>query len=403
MGVTLPAGDPATVKKTMNTGGNLPPQQAPAPTPPPAGLTGGGSPAPKLPPPAGTPVNPTAGTIAEDNHSPIALMDWQSGLNHTNTTATNRDVQGNELVNNQLNAITAQGSQYLTQAADRARNEASNRGMMMSTMAAGAGSRAAIDAALPIAQQDAAQYGHVADENMAATNADLLADQQLGGQLVGQAMGVRANLDEAERGRDFTYNQNQLQRNFQTNERLSTQQFTQQNQQMQNMWQAAQNDASLAENLKVNELQMAHDQAMRLLDENFQGSQLDKTNAEKRFEDFTNAMGNQTSMLSQTIASIYSNPNLKAAQQAAAVQNARAVYQSLFTSYAQSLSGGVPEIFWSPYQMQQAPASGGGGVPSVNPNTGGGGGGGGTTGGGGNLSGHPLLNIANNHLGNPGV
>src|SRR5688500_503976 len=330
----------------MQTGGNLPPTPVPKP------VTGGNLP----PTPASTAPKPLA------TSSPIGLMNWQATMAQGDENAQTRTVQGNELVQNQLTGLIAGNSQYITQAEDRARNEASSRGMMMSTMAAGAGRRAAIDAALPIASQDATTYGRTASENMAAVNQDRLADQGMHGQLTGQALGIRANLDESERARGFTSNENLAQRTWQTGERLGTQQFQtgerigtqafQQNmQQMQNAWQGAQNNTQRTHETLQLERSQAHDEAMRILDQKFQGSQLDKQLLQQRFLEFENAMQNQGAQLAQVIASIYNNPNLNSAQQGAAVANARATFQSIFTSYAQSLAGGLPPIFFQPYKM----------------------------------------------------
>lgn len=340
----------------MGTGGNLPPDQVKT-------MTTGGN----LPPLAVDPL-PTS--------SPVQMMDWRGTLAAGNQNAQTRTVQGNELVSNQLTGLIAGNSPYITQAEDRARNEASSRGMMFSSMAAGAGRRAAIDVALPIAQQDATTYGRTASENMAAVNADRLQDQSIYGNLTGQALGIRANLDESERARGFTSQENALNRQFQTSERLGTQQFQtgerlgtqsfqQSMQQMQNAWQGAQNDTQRQHELVVLEQQEAHDAAMRELDRTFQGTQLDKQLLQQRFTEFENAMQGQGQMLANTIASIYNNPNLTAAQQAAAVTNARAVFQSIFTSYAQSLSGGLPQIFYSPYPMTGQPPNPSGPLPPL--------------------------------------
>lgn len=364
---------------TVNTGG---PQQKQLLTPPPVVHTGGpgqvqpaptpntGGPNPPVPAPGGLPAS-----------SPIQVEDWASKLAAGNTNAQTQQVQGDQLVSNQLNGLMREDSQYLRQARDHAMNAASGNGMLMSTMAAGASQRAAIDAAMPIAQADAARYGSVADQNMAATNTDRLADQSMYGQLLGQEVGINANLAESERARGFTARENDLQRKFQTGERVGAQQFQQSMQSMQNVWQAAQNNAQLKQQLTLQQMQEAHDAAQRALDRSFTGTQNDKQLAQQRFSEFETAMKNQSEMLSNTLSAIYSNPNLNASQQAQAAANARAMYQSLFNSYAHAMSGGVPQIFWNPYPMaagQSMPS------PNINPplppagGTGGGGGGGGT-------------------------
>jgi hypothetical protein len=368
----------ATLDPTkVTTGGPLPPMLGSST---PTAHTGG-----PLPPQPVTTPPPTT-----PNSSPIQIEDWRTSMMaQGNTNPQTQTVQGNQLVANQLDNLTASDSPYIQQARDHAMEAASTRGMMMSTMAAGSSQRAAIDAALPIAQQDAQRYGSVADQNMAATNQDRLADQGMYGQLLGQEMGIRANLDESERARNFTSAQNTLQRAFETNERLSTEQWQGAQQALQNAWQGAQNNAQLKNQLTIAEKQLASDQALKIMEMNFQGSQLDKQLLAQRFSEFDQSMQNENKMLADTIASIYSNPNLNSSQQAAAVANARATYQSLYTSYAKALSGGVPTIFWNPYEMSGQVSGGTTGVPSINtggslPPMGGTGGTGGT--------GTPLIN-----------
>lgn len=336
-------GLPPMMVPQVQTGGGLPPTPVtpPAPTPTPIPV-----------PPLGTPP-PVTSTVAVPSSSPVQVENFRTSLAQGNTNAYTQNVQGNQLVSNQLNGLMRQDNQYIQQARDAADQQASGRGMMMSTMAAGASQRAAIDAALPIAQGDAARYGAVADQNMAAVNQDRLADQSTYAQLLGQEVGIRANLDESERSRGFTAQQNDLQRKFTSAERIGTQNWQNQMQQMQNAWQGAQNNAQLQNQLTIAEKQLAADQALKIMEMNFQGSQLDKQLLQQRFGEFDQAVQNQNKMLADTIASIYANPNLSASQQASAVANARMTYQSLFSSYAQVMSAGVPNIFWNPYQLNQ--------------------------------------------------
>lgn len=364
---------------------------------------------------------PTTDTATLATNSPVQIMDWRSQLGQTNTGAQTRGVTNNELVEQRLNGIIKSDSQYIRQARDKANSQASASGMMTSSMAGGNAQRAAIDAALPIASQDASTYGRTASENMAAVNADALADQALGGQLLGQEVGIRANLDEAERQRgwqsgerrdtqEYQTGEREATQGWQTGERVATQgwqtgervgsqnfqqgervasqgyqtgereatqswqtgenraQWSAQAQQQrdQNVWQSTENraqwDAQLQQQMgqnawqeHQNELNRIQETAMRQLDQSFQGSQLDKQYAQQRFQQFNDSMLNFNNQLSATLSSIYANTNLTAAEQSAAAANARSTYQSLLTSYAQTMSQGVPEIFWNPYPMY-APA-----------------------------------------------
>lgn len=85
-----------------------------------------------------------------------------------------RDVNPDELSSNQLNDIVDENGQYIQGARSRAAAEWAGRGGLNTTMAAGAAQRAAIDAAMPMAMQQAGAYTNVGDRNMDAENAYLL-------------------------------------------------------------------------------------------------------------------------------------------------------------------------------------------------------------------------------------
>jgi len=84
--------------------------------------------------------------------------------------AYTRTVQPNELTSYQLNGLVASNSPYIQQARQQAMNAASGRGLLNSSMAAGNAQAAAIQAALPIAQQNAAAYGTASGQNQEYLN-----------------------------------------------------------------------------------------------------------------------------------------------------------------------------------------------------------------------------------------
>lgn len=86
-----------------------------------------------------------------------------------------RDVNPNELSSNQLNQITDENGAYIQRARNSGLAQANSRGLTNSSMAAGAAQGAAIDAAMPMAMQQAGAYTNVGDRNMAAENDYLLA------------------------------------------------------------------------------------------------------------------------------------------------------------------------------------------------------------------------------------
>lgn len=75
-----------------------------------------------------------------------------------------------ETVSGQLDNLLKSDSSYITRARSSADQVANRRGLLNSSMAAGAGEAAAIDAALPIAQGDAGVYDAAARDNMNARN-----------------------------------------------------------------------------------------------------------------------------------------------------------------------------------------------------------------------------------------
>lgn len=73
----------------------------------------------------------------------------------TQPAFTNFNVKPAATVSGQINTLLAQDSPYLKEARARSQRQANSRGLINSSIAAGAGESAAINAALPIAQQDA--------------------------------------------------------------------------------------------------------------------------------------------------------------------------------------------------------------------------------------------------------
>ena len=85
-----------------------------------------------------------------------------------------RELNPNELSSNQLNQITDENGAYIQRARAAGLNQANSRGLTNSSMAAGAAQGAAIDAAMPMAMQQAGAYTNIGDRNMDAENTYLL-------------------------------------------------------------------------------------------------------------------------------------------------------------------------------------------------------------------------------------
>lgn len=92
------------------------------------------------------------------------------GTQGTVNRAYTHTPQQNELVAHQLQGLLASNSPYIQQARQSGREEAAGRGLLNSSMAAGAAQREAIRGALPIAQADAGRYGQSAESNLGYLN-----------------------------------------------------------------------------------------------------------------------------------------------------------------------------------------------------------------------------------------
>ena len=181
----------------------VPPSQGALPT----------APAPNVPPPsqaityaqgAAVGSNPYAGQGPNMlGTGAAAVGDFRGAFSEGDRGAVTRTVQGNELSGNQLNDLIRGNSQYIQNARLAANEQSAERGMLMSSIAAGASQRAAIDAAQPFAMQHADAYGRTASENMAAGNADALADQGQFRDMAARDIALRAQMQDASLGRQF--------------------------------------------------------------------------------------------------------------------------------------------------------------------------------------------------------
>lgn len=94
----------------------------------------------------------------------------QSGQAMTYNPQTRQVDAGKETVQGQMDSILANDSPLMQRARTLATQQMSQRGLVNSSMAQGAGVAAMIDRAMPMAQQDANTYNAVASENMTAGN-----------------------------------------------------------------------------------------------------------------------------------------------------------------------------------------------------------------------------------------
>lgn len=119
-----------------------------------------------------------------------------------------------QTVAGQVDSILASDSPLMQRARTMATQQMAQRGLVNSSMAVGAGQAAMVDRATPIAAQDANTYNQVASDNMAASN-------QAGMFNAGEQN--RFGLQKSDQ--NFSAQQADINRQFQTGERVGAQDF----------------------------------------------------------------------------------------------------------------------------------------------------------------------------------
>lgn len=278
----------------------------------------------------------------------------KTGINYNPTTQV---VQNNQLVSDRLNGLTSGNSRYIQDARQQGREQAARSGLMTSSIAAGNAERSAIQAALPIAQADAARYGTVADQNMAATNtaaqfnsgANLNAAtsdanaSNAAGQFNANASNQMAATNMAAQNEAGQFNANAANTNSQFNANSANQaaaysanaaneggQFNAGQVNANAQFNAGQFNASA-----LNQEQLAENQ-----------HQYDSSLVAQQTNNWLSWQNQREQSMGQILASIYQNPNLTPAQQQQAADNAKVIYQGLWNATNNTFASGVPQIFF---------------------------------------------------------
>ena len=102
--------------------------------------------------------------------SPPQDIDAATIGDYTPYEAATGTVDPESLVENRMSGLLSRNSDYMQRAEARANQISNRRGLLNSSMAVGAAHGAAIDAALPIAQQDASTYGTMNLANLDYSN-----------------------------------------------------------------------------------------------------------------------------------------------------------------------------------------------------------------------------------------
>lgn len=121
----------------------------------------------------------------------------------TPVAATTYKPSEEAMVSQQLGALLSGDNPYITRARARAAQVSNRRGLLNSSMAAGAGEAAAIDAALPIAQQDASTHFQAQRDNAAAQNTFSLDENRFTREGALAALNARFNAENQARDQAF--------------------------------------------------------------------------------------------------------------------------------------------------------------------------------------------------------
>lgn len=318
--------------------------------------------------PAVTPISATSGSI-----------DWRSAISQSDRGAVTRRVSEDELTSKQLSRLIDENGRFIQSARLGAREGAASGGMLLSTIAQGNAERAAIDAAMPIAQSDANVYATTASENMRARNEDALADQGAGRSLISQSEAQRFQGAESAAGRQFQRDESATERNWRTMEAgkdrdlqflMQERGFSFQDAQaaIERGWRSTEADLDRAQqrNLQTDQQNFQRTEAgterdwrsrEAVAERDFTGSQNEQQRLQQRISEYNALMMERERGFQNQLAAIFSNTNLKPEEQARAVENARAVFSSTAASFNAAFASGIPSIFMRPYEMQR-PAPG---------------------------------------------
>lgn len=175
---------------------------------------------------------------------------------------TTRQVGSQETVQGQVNSILSKDSPLMQRARTLATQQMAQRGLVNSSMAAGAGVAAMTDRALPMAQQDANTYAQTAQDNMGAINQS------------GQFNAAEINKFGLQTGQQqFEAQQNAINRQFQTSERLGSESFTSGLEGAKQNFTAAQSQLDRAQQTAMADKSIEAQQALQAAQQNFSAAQ----------------------------------------------------------------------------------------------------------------------------------
>lgn len=226
---------------------------------------------------------------------------------YTASTGTFDEAKG---VEGRVNRISSSDSPLMQLAGTRAKQQANRSGLLNTSMAVGAGQKAVIDSALPIAQADASAYQQQALANQSATNESLMRNA------AARAAAGTAGMNLGESARQFDTSDASQNRRFDQELAQKESQFTRG---MTHAVDMAKLDGSIRENLIGTEAKYKTEIASN--------------------ENIANAWGTAMDQISK----IQNNPDLDEATKRTLIENTLGGFQS-FTSFWGKATGGAVDV-----------------------------------------------------------
>lgn len=282
--------------------------------------------------------------------------------------ASNFKLSDDSMVENRLSGLLGQNSDYLKRAQAKAAVVSNRRGMLNSSIAAGAGTAAAIDAALPIAQQDASTHaqsdltkqGYFNNQSLAdqqAVNTSKLsaqdATQQSGamqqqtestGALNSQQGQINENIGSAADNRQLGLQNNQGSISERLQQEAATQQSALSAQQAQQQSNQSQRD-------------FEYQQTLQLMDQDSRANLLQMQNANAALLQQSQSAANRFQDLAQQISAISTSPDINPEQKAAAINQLMTLSNKSLATQAELLkAAGVSGVEMT--QIGEAESSG---------------------------------------------
>ena len=177
-----------------------------------------------------------------------------------------------DTVQGQVDSILAKDSPLMQRARTLATQQMAQRGLVNSSMAQGAGAAAMIDRATPIAAQDANTYNQVAQDNMNAFNQS---GQFNAGEI--NRFGLQKNEQQ------FAADQADVNRQFQTAERLGGQEFASQMETGRQDFAATQSALDRTQQTNLQNNQQAYQTSLAQMDQSFRSAQASLDRAQQAF------------------------------------------------------------------------------------------------------------------------